>query len=145
MLVKWDPLKESEETLVWWKTQPFRRPLWDDQNQEATHWAPEVNVYEDIEHLCLETQLPGIDLKDVNISVNDRTLEICGERKIEHEKNEAGYHFREAQYGTFARSFNLPKYVNVDETKATYAKGVLIIMVPKQKESKAKLIPIEAK
>ena len=84
-------------------------------------------------------------MKDVNISVNDRTLEICGERKIEHEKNEAGYHFREAQYGTFARSFNLPKYVNVDETKATYAKGVLIIMVPKQKESKAKLIPIEAK
>ena len=145
MLVKWDTFREIEQTLGWWSTQPFRRPLWDDQNQGKATWAPEVNLYEDAGHLYLETQLPGVDLEDVNISVNERTLEIRGERKIEHEKNDAGYHFREAQYGTFARSFNLPKYVNVDETKATYAKGVLIIMVAKQKEAKAKLIPIEAK
>ena len=120
MLVKWDPFREIEQTLGWWSTQPFRRPLWDNQSKGTTDWAPEVNIYEDIEHLYLETQLPGIDLKDVNISVNDRILEIRGERRIGHENNEVGYHFREAQYGTFSRSFNLPKYVNANEARATY-------------------------
>jgi HSP20 family protein len=145
MLVKWDPFREIEQTLGWWSTQPFRRPLWDDQSQETTNWAPEVNVYEDKEHLYLETQLPGVDLKDVSVSVNNRTLEIRGERKIAQENNEAGYHFREARHGSFARSFNLPKYVNANEAKGTYDKGVLIIRVPKQEEAKPKLIPIEAK
>ena len=145
MLVKWDPFKEIEQTLGWWNTKPFCRPLWDDRNEEATNWAPEVNVYEDTEHLYLETQLPGVDLKDVNVSVNDRTLEIRGERKIEHENNEAGYHLREARYGTFARSFNLPKYVDANKAKATYDKGVLIVKVLKQEEAKPKSIPVEVK
>jgi len=109
------------------------------------NWTPPVNVYEDTETLFLETQLPGVDLKDVNISVTDHTLEVRGERKVEHEDNSDGYHVREAQYGNFARSFNLPKYVNPSEAKATYDKGVLIVKVPKQEEVKPRVIPIEAK
>lgn len=144
MLVKWDPVREIEQTLGWWASQPYRRPSWDDRNEEAVNWAPAVNVYEDKDSLFLETQLPGIDLKDVNISVNDRTLEIRGERKVEHEDHKDGYHFREAQYGNFARSFNLPKYVTANEAKATYEKGVLVVKVPKQEESKPKVIPIES-
>ena len=144
MLVKWDPLREIEQTLGWWGTQPFRRPLWDDGPQETVNWAPAVNVYEDTDSLFLETQLPGIELKDVKISVEDRSLEIRGERKVEHEDNRDGYHFREAQYGNFARSFSLPKYVNPHEAKATYDKGVLVVKVPKQEESKPKVIPIES-
>ena len=145
MLVKWDPFREIEQTLGWWGTQPFRRPLWDDQNGESANWSPAVNVYEDKESLNFETQLPGIDLKDVNISVDDHTLEVRGERKLEHEDNKDGYFFREAQYGTFARTFNLPKYVNPHGAKAAYDKGVLVIKVPKQEEAKPKMIPIEEK
>lgn len=144
MLVKWDPVREIEQTLGWWGSQPYRRPLWDDRNEQAVNWAPAVNVYEDKDSLFLETQLPGIDLKDVNISVNDRTLEIRGERKVEHEDQTDGYHFREAQYGTFARSFNLPKYVTANEAKATYEKGVLVVKVPKREKSKPEVIPIES-
>jgi HSP20 family protein len=138
-------MREIEQTLGWWSTQPFLHPLWDDQSQVSTNWTPKANVYEDTEYLCLELQLPGVDIKDVNISVNDCILEIRGERKIEHAKNANGYHFREAEYGTFARSFSLPRYVNVKEAKATYDNGVLIIKVPKQEEAKPKLIPIETK
>jgi HSP20 family protein len=145
MLVKWDPLKEIEQTLAWWGTQPFRRPLWDDRNEQTVNWAPAVNVYEDKESLYVETQLPGIDMKEVNISVADRTLSIHGERKVEHEDNKDGYHFREAQYGTFARSFHLPKYVNSNEAKATYDNGVLVVKLPIQEEAKPKVIPIELK
>ena len=145
MLVKWDPLREIEQTLAWWGTQPFRRPLWDDRNERTVNWAPAVNVYEDKESLYVETQLPGIDMKEVNISVADRTLSIHGERKVEHEGNKDGYHFREAQYGTFARSFHLPKYVNPNEAKATYDNGVLVVKVPIQEEARPKVIPIESK
>lgn len=145
MLVKWDPLKEIERTLGWWSTQPYRRPFWDDQNEQVVNWAPAVNVYEDKDNLHLEAQLPGIEMKDVQISVTDHTLQLRGERKIEHEENKDGYHFREAQYGTFARSFSLPTYVNPDEAKASYDKGVLSITVPKQEKAKPRQIPIETK
>ncbi len=84
-------------------------------------------------------------MKEVNISVADRTLNIHGERKVEHEDNKDGYHIREAQYGTFARSFHLPKYVNPHEAKATYDKGILVVKVPKQEEAKPKVIPIALK
>lgn len=145
MLVKWDPFREIEETLGWWGTQPFRRPRWDDQNQMTTNWSPAVNVYEDKESLYLEAQVPGVDLKDVKISVHDHVLEIRGERKVEHENDKDGYHFREAQYGVFARSFNVPTYANPQEAQATYDKGVLIVKVPKHEAAKPRVIPIEAK
>jgi len=145
MLVKWDPFKEIERTLGWLETMPFRRPIWDDRNDQVVNWTPAVNVYEDKENLYLEAQLPGIDMKDVNISVTDHTLQVRGERKAEHAESEDGYHFREARYGTFARSFSLPSYVNPDEAKAAYDRGVLTITVPKQEKAKPRVIPIEAK
>lgn len=145
MVVKWDPLREIEQTLDWWRTQPFRRPLWDDDNEQRASWVPAINVYEDTENLYVETQVPGVEMKDVTISVVDHTMEIRGERKLAHEDKKEGYHIREAQYGTFSRRINLPKYVNPNEAEAIYEKGVLIVKVPKQEDAKPKLIPIEAK
>jgi len=146
MLVKWDPLKELERTFDWWNAyQPYRRPLWDDTHEQVRNWSPAVNVYEDKETLSLELQLPGIDMKNVNISVTDHALEVRGDRKVEHEDNKDGYHFREGQYGSFSRSFSLPSYVNLEEAKATYEKGILTISVPKEEKAKPKLIPIEQK
>ena len=144
MLVKWDPFTELERTFNWWAGRPYARPVWDDRNCEAGHWAPPVNVYEDTDQVYYEVQLPGIEMKDVNISVTDQVLQIRGERKADTEKREDGYHVKEATYGTFFRSFTLPTHVNADQAKAKYDKGVLTIVVPKQEEVKPKLIPIEA-
>jgi len=143
MLVKWDPITEMEQTLKWWETQPFLRPRWDDRGDVAKTWAPPVNVYEDTEHLSVEIQLPGLNLEDISISVKDQTMDIHGERKVEHDDNQDGYHLREAQYGMFARRFTLPEYVKASEAKAAYEKGVLIVTVPKQEEAKPRLIPIQ--
>ena len=146
MLVKWDTFKELERTFDGWNAyRPYRRPLWDDRNGQVTNWSPAVNVYEDKETLFLELQLPGIDMKDVNISVADHALEVRGDRKVEHEDHKDGYHFREGQYGNFSRSFGLPSYVNPDEAKATYEKGILTISVPKEEKAKPRLIPIAEK
>lgn len=146
MLVKWDPFKELERTFDWWNTvQPYRRPQWDDRNDQGGNWVPAVNVYEEKESLFLELQLPGIDMNDVNISVADHTLQVRGERKAEHVDNKEGYHFREAQYGSFSRTFGLPSYVNPGEAKATYEKGILTVAIPKEEKAKPRLIPIEQK
>ena len=144
MLVQWDPFKELERAFDGWNTyQPNRRPLWDDHKDEESRWTPAVNVYEDKEALFLELQLPGIDLEDLTVSVVDRFLQVRGERKAEHGNNKNGYHVREAPYGSFARRFDLPAYVNPGEAKATYRKGVLTISVPREEKAKPRVIPIE--
>ncbi len=146
MLVKWDPYTDLEKTVNSFFGRPLGlRPLWDDQNGEQVAWKPPVNVYEDKETLSIDFQLPGIDLKDVTVSVKDHHLEVRGERKAEEERDQDGYHIREAHYGTFARNFTLPTDVNPDEAKASYDKGVLTIRIPKQEKAKPKNIQIEAK
>lgn len=146
MLMRWNPYTEIERTFDdLFDRGLFLRPLWDDRNGETVHWRPDVNVYEDKDTLHLEAQLPGIDMKDVELSVFEHTLQIRGERKVEHEEDKDGYHFKEARYGTFARSFSLPSYVDPGQAKATYDRGVLAITVPKQEKVKPRAIPIEAK
>jgi len=146
MLVKWNPYTELERTVNGLFDQPFGiRPIWDDRNAEVLAWQPQVNVYEDKDHLSIEAQLPGIDLNDVELSVKEQTLQLRGERKTETEKSKDGYHFRESQYGKFSRSFSLPSTVNPDEAKATYDKGVLTITIPKQEKAKPRTIQIEVK
>jgi len=150
MLVKWNPYTELERELERSVNGLFDRPLglrpiWDDRNAEALAWQPPVNVYEDKDYLAIEAQLPGIDLNDIELSVKEQTLHLRGERKSEAEKSKEGYHLREAHYGKFSRSFSLPSTVKPDEAKATYDKGVLTIMIPKQEKAKPRTIQIEAK
>jgi len=146
MLVKWNPYTELERTVNGlFDHSVGLRPIWDDRNTEALAWQPPVNVYEDKDHLSIEAQLPGIDLKDIELSVKEQTLEVRGERKAEVEKSQDGYHVREARYGKFSRSFVLPSTVKADEAKATYDKGVLTITIPKQEKAKPRTIQIEAK
>ena len=146
MLVKWDPYTEFDKAFDGLFRRPFTlRPLLDDRPVEAVAWQPAVNVYEDKDHLAIEAQLPGIELADVTLSVADHTLQLRGERKHEPEKRSEGYHIREAQYGSFARSFTLPAYVDPNQAKATLEKGVLIITIPKQEKAKARTIQIETK
>lgn len=146
MLVKWDPYTEVEKTFDNFFSRPFGlRPYWDDQNGAGGAWKPAVDVYEDKETLSIEAQLPGIDMKDVNLSVTDHTLEIRGERKAGNQEKKDGYHVREAEYGTFSRTFRLPPYVDPEQAKASYDRGVLTITVPKQENAKPRSIQIEAK
>ena len=139
----WDLLKELDVCGL----QAFRRPHWDwdDPGAQAVNWVPPVNVYEDKENMYVEAQMPGIDMKDVKLSVTDHTLLLQGERKCEHTDNDERYHFCEAQYGSFARNFRLPRYVKPDASAATYDKGVLTVKIPKVEQAKPILIPVGSK
>ena len=146
MLVKWSPYTDIEKTFDEFFRRPYSmKPFWDDRNGDVFPWKPAVNVHEDKEKLAIEVQLPGIEKKDVTLSVNDRTLEIRGERKADTKKDEEGYHVREFRYGAFSRTFTLPSYVVPEQLKATYEQGVLTITVPKHEKAKPRTIEIEAK
>ncbi|MGD9852977.1 MAG: Hsp20/alpha crystallin family protein [Nitrospirales bacterium] len=146
MLVKWDPYTEFDKAIDGLFRRPLAlQPLWDDRNSETTAWRPAVNVYEDKDHLAIEAQLPGVRMEDVTLSVTDHTLQLRGERKHDHEKQEDGYHIREAEYGAFARTFSLPAYVDANQTNATFSNGVLTIRIPKQEKAKVRNIQIESK
>jgi len=146
MLVKWDPYTEIEKTFDGFFRRPFSlKPYWDDRNEEVIPWQPAVNVHEDKEKLSIDVQLPGIEMKDVHLSVTDNILEIRGERKADSGEDKNGYHVREVRYGAFSRTFKLPSYVDSEKVKAAYERGVLTVTVPKQEKAKPRVVEIEAK
>ena len=109
----------------------------------TTAWAPRVDVAETDNEVVVTTELPGVERKDVKLSVEDNVLTIGGEKKQEKETKEKNYHCVERRYGTFSRSFTLPTRIQADKVKATFKDGILIIKLPKAEEAKTKEIPIE--
>ena len=109
----------------------------------TTAWAPRVDVAETDNEVVVSTELPGVERKDVKLSVEDNLLTIGGEKKQEKETKEKNYHCVERRYGTFSRSFTLPTRIQADKVKATFKDGILTIKLPKAEEAKTKEIPIE--
>lgn len=105
-------------------------------------WAPVVDVFEQDGNFVLKAELPGVDPKQVAISVENSTLTLSGERKFENEVNRDSYHRVERAYGAFTRSFSLPSVVDTGKIKADFKDGVLKLTLPKREEAKPKQIEI---
>lgn len=93
--------------------------------------------------MLVRADLPGLEQKDVEVSVEDGMLTIRGERKEEKETKEEDYYCCERWAGTFARSVALPGGIETDKVKASFRNGVLEVHLPKTKEAKAKKIDIK--
>jgi HSP20 family protein len=102
-----------------------------------------VDVFEDTEGVTFKFDLPEVDAKDVDVRLEDGTLTVRGERKLEREDRREGYHRIERSYGMFARSFTLPATLEADRASAEQKNGVLRIFVPKRAEAKPKSITIK--
>ncbi len=100
--------------------------------------VPRIDVSETDSELRIEAELPGVDEKDLEIVLSDGRLTIKGEKKQEKEEKRKDYHLVERSYGSFARSIGLPFAAEPDKVKASFAKGVLTVTVPKPAEVKAK-------
>ena len=87
--------------------------------------------------------MPGLDPKDIDISLSDGLLTIKGEKKQEREEKEENYHLAERSYGSFARSIRLPGEIQSDKIGASYKNGVLKVTLPKSEEAKKKEIKIK--
>ena len=105
-------------------------------------WVPSVDIRENENAYEAEVEIPGLDKKDIQLSVEDGLLSISGEKKRENENEEGNYHYVERTFGKFERSFRLPKNVKAEEIKANYKNGVLHVEIPKAEEVKPKQIPV---
>jgi HSP20 family protein len=112
------------------------------QESNLTAWAPAVDIHENEHELVVKADLPGVDVKDLDIRVENNILTIRGERQFEKKVDEDSYLRVERAYGSFSRSFSLANTVNPDGIKADYQNGVLTLNVPKREEAKPKQIKV---
>jgi len=144
-IVKWEPLKDFvtlqdrmnqflSDTVNTYETENGR-PVQD--------WVPAVDIFEDADAIQLHAELPGMEMKEIEVKVANNTLEIKGEKKIEKQDKKENYHRVERVFGRFARSFRLPGTVNQEKIRAKYDRGILTITLPKREETKPKNITVE--
>ena len=143
VLTRWEPFREFS-TLQDRMNRLFRETQGNSQDESliSSSFAPAVDVYEDEHNVTLKIEVPGIDEKDIDVRIENNTLTVHGERKIEKEEKEENYRRVERQYGGFTRTFNLPPTVDAEKVQADYDKGVLKIILPKKAEAKPKQIKV---
>ena len=110
-------------------------------NQERD-WTPAVDIREEDNRYLLTADIPGVNRKDIEITLEEGVLTVKGERNTEAKVAEQGYRRRERSHGTFMRQFTLPDTVNTTEISASAADGVLEITIPKQEKPEARKITV---
>ena len=103
---------------------------------------PLMNVTEDSDHYYVRSEIPGVTLEDLDVSVSGRSLTIAGERNIPSEPSNVKYHRREREAGKFRRQFNLPMDVDSERVQAKFRHGVLMVILPKAESAKPRKITI---
>ena len=111
--------------------------------EDGREWLPSIDVSETKNELVIKAELPGLDPKDIDISMNNGYLTIKGEKKHEKEEKDENYHLIERSYGSFTRSVRLPREVQNDKITASFKNGVLRVTLPKSEEAKKKEIKIK--
>jgi HSP20 family molecular chaperone IbpA len=107
------------------------------------NYGPACDIEETDKAYLVHTELPGLEEKDIDVSLANGVLVISGEKKDERHEENANRVISERRYGSFQRSFKLPSSVKTDQVKASYKKGVLTIEIPKAEEAKPKQIKVE--
>ena len=96
--------------------------------------TPTLDVKENEKEIVVKADLPGMDEKDINLTIHNGVLSLRGEKKSEHTDQRDNYHVMERSYGSFQRSIRLPETINEDKAEARFDKGVLTITLPKRPE-----------
>ncbi|MDI6765142.1 MAG: Hsp20/alpha crystallin family protein [Thermodesulfobacteriota bacterium] len=147
----WRPFRELSPLREFERMRRDMDRLWDSffeerprrKIEEVAEWLPSLDVSETKNDLVVKAELPGMDPKDIDISLNEGILTIKGERKQEKEEKEENYHLIERSYGSFTRSFRLPREVKSEKISASYKDGVLKVTLPKSEEAKKKEIKVK--
>lgn len=151
-LRKWEPLREMEamteemDRLFEQITERMGVSGWRRKPILAERmWTPSIDMIDKKEEIIVKAELPGMEKKDIHVSVTGDVLVIRGERKTEQEVKDENYLRCETSYGSFMRTIPLPVSVESDKIKAEYKNGLLELHLPKTREvkEKAKEIAIE--
>lgn len=105
--------------------------------------VPVVDLYEEKDEIVAKVELPGMGKEDIQVNITDHLLTIKGEKKKEQEIKEEDYYRSERAFGSFTRTLELPRAVQVEKAKASFKNGVLEIRLPKTEEAKRKEIKVK--
>ena len=124
-IVRWDPFRDFGFTT-------------------GNTWVPPVDIYQTGEHeLVLKAELPDLTREDIDITVENFVLTIKGEKKRASDVKDEHFHHIERSYGTFTRSFSLPRTVDASKVSADYKNGVLTVRLPLREEAKPRQIKVD--
>lgn len=121
-----------------------RRDAQVEEASEARAWTPAVNVREEESRFVVEADIPGVDPKDIEISVDKGVLSVKGERVVKSEDEQGGYKRRECRFGGFYRQFTLPEDVDAEAISASGSHGVLSISLPKKAAQQPRRITVNS-
>ena len=121
----------------------FERAM-DEPVERAASWVPAAEGRIEDGTYVIQLALPGMDPKEVGVSLMDNVLTVKGERKADHDTTGKDYFVREVAYGTFQRSFTLPEGVDGAQVEAKYANGMLELRVPSPQVATARTIEVKA-
>ncbi len=111
----------------------------------AAAWSPDIDVLEGYKDITVRAEIPGLDPKDIEVSLAGNLLTITGEKREENEDQGSGFYRSERRYGAFHRSVELPQDADPDQIKASYDKGVLTIHVGRKEGAKPRRIAVSGR
>jgi HSP20 family protein len=106
-------------------------------------WVPPVDIYQSGQAVVLKAELPDMTREDIDITVDNGTLTIKGEKKLSGDITEDRVHRIERRYGAFSRSFSLPRTVDTGKVAAEYKNGVLTVRLPLREDAKPRQIKVD--
>jgi HSP20 family protein len=139
-LVRWEPFNRELSEFSRFMDDALR--MWREPG-ELGSWAPRIDVYEKGDNIVVDAEIPGLRKEDIDVTVEDQTLNVRGETKETKEVKREGFLRSERFYGKFHRSVTLPSPVDVSKIDAAYKDGVLTVTLPKSPEARAKHIAIK--
>jgi HSP20 family protein len=140
-ITRWDPFRDviALQNRV---NSLFREMNEGDNPLTTASFVPAVDIYEDAKKVVLKLEVPGMEEKDLDIRVENNTLTVKGERKLEKDEKEENFHRIERRYGSFYRAFTLPSTVDTENVQASYNAGVLKLELNKKPEAQPKQIKV---
>lgn len=149
-LLRWNPFEELEAlqdqvSSIFNNTQGRKAEPSEVNDWNSRTWSPRVDITENETEFQIKADLPEVKKENVSVTVENGTLTIRGERRIENSEGDktTRYHRVERAYGVFTRSFKLPEDAEPEAVKAEFKDGVLVVRLPKQEKARPKSIQVE--
>jgi HSP20 family protein len=140
-IIRWDPFREVAALQN--RVNSLFRDFNDGESVlTAASFVPAVDIYEDAQKVVLKLEVPGVEEKDLDVRVENHTLTVKGERKLEKEEKEENFRRIERRYGSFYRAFTVPSTVDTENVQADYTAGVLKLELKKKAEAQPKQIKV---
>ncbi len=127
----------------WMRPFHWGRPFWSDLEAPFEGMVPSVDVIDRDEEVVVRVELPGVDKKNLEVSLSDDSLTIKGSTKTEQEEEKGDYYHREVSSGSFSRTVRLPAEVDGEKVKSSFKDGILELTLPKVKKAKRQTIKVE--